>query len=173
MGPETFCIGFPLGLFASLRIQSLRVLRDTTYFEIQMSQQPLHFCRRFPFFFGNGRSCSAFVRLFVSLMMREQTLIPCFTSQFVFERINIREMPTLKAISCKNLSNSICTVVEEWIPGLLLPLILLFLDTLRPRVIDRSEECGGIWCRFCARSLLSCQKLHWSPFEHWPFSFHW
>ena len=26
---------------------------------------------------------------------------------------------------------------------------------------------------FCARSLLSCRKLHWSPFEHWPFSFHW
>ena len=25
--------------------------------------------------------------------------------------------------------------------------------------------CSG----FCARSLLSCRKLHWSRFEHWPF----
>ena len=26
---------------------------------------------------------------------------------------------------------------------------------------------------FCARSSLSCWKLHWPPFGHWPFSFHW
>ena len=26
---------------------------------------------------------------------------------------------------------------------------------------------------FGARSSLSCRKLHWSPFEHWSFSFHW
>ena len=58
-------------------------------------------------------------------------------------------------------------------PGLLLPLTLLFLDILLPRVIDGSESVAAFGVAFCARSLLSCRKLHWSPFEHCPFSFHW
>ena len=45
------------------------------------------------------------------------------------------------------------------IPGLLLPLILLFLDTLLPRVIDGSEGVAAFGVGFCARSLLSCRKL--------------
>ena len=56
-------------------------------------------------------------------------------------------------------------------PWLLLPLILLFLDTPRPRVIDGSESAAAFGVGFRARSLLSCRKLHWFPFEHWPFFF--
>ena len=67
----------------------------------------------------------------------------------------------------------ICTVIEEMAPWLLAPRILLFLDTLRPREKDGSEGVVALWSGFCARSSLSCRKLHWSPFEHWPLSFHW
>ena len=39
---------------------------------------------------------------------------------------------------------------------------------------SRLEKRGGFgFGFFFAQSLLSCRKLHWSPFEHWPFSFHW
>ena len=57
------------------------------------------------------------------------------------------------------------------VPWLLLPRILLVLDTRRPRDKDGSEGVAALWSGFCARSLLSCRKLHWSPFEHWPFFF--
>ena len=65
----------------------------------------------------------------------------------------------------------ICTVVEEWRRGYFLPRILLFLDILRPRDKDGSEGVAALCSGFCARSLLSCQKLHWSPFAHWSFFF--
>ena len=43
-------------------------------------------------------------------------------------------------------------------PWLLLPRILLFLDTLRPREKNGSEGVAAVCSGFCARSLLSCQK---------------
>ena len=49
-----------------------------------------------------------------------------------------------------------------------------FLDTRPPRVFgDWRSEGGSAFGVGFARSLLSCRKLHWSPFEHCPFSFHW
>ena len=63
------------------------------------------------------------------------------------------------------LSNFICTFVEEWIHGYLWSWMLLFFDTLRPRDIEGSEGVAALGSGCCARSLLSCQKLHWSPFE--------
>ena len=56
-------------------------------------------------------------------------------------------------------------------PWLVLPRILLFLDTLRPRDIDGSEGVAALGFGFCARSLHSCRKLHWSPCEHLAFCF--
>ena len=47
----------------------------------------------------------------------------------------------------------------------LLPLMFVFLDTLLPRFFDGSEGVAAFGVGF-ARSLLSCRKLHWSPFEH-------
>ena len=47
--------------------------------------------------------------------MPEQTLVPCFASRFSFYRIDIQDdANTHKVISYKYLSNSICTVVEEF-----------------------------------------------------------
>ena len=43
-------------------------------------------------------------------------------------------------------------------PGLLLPLTLLSLDKLVPRVMDGSESVAAFGVGFCARSLLSCRK---------------
>ena len=50
-----------------------------------------------------------------------------------------------QAIASKYLSKNLCTVVEEWTQWLLLPRILLFLDTLRPRdtVHDRNSHAGN------------------------------
>ena len=56
----------------------------------------------------------------------------------------------------------------------LLPLRLLLLDALLPRVFEEcGSEGGSAFGVGFARSSLSCWKLHWSPFKHWPFSFHW
>ena len=70
------------------------------------------------------------------------------------------------------------SIVTRWLHGCrrilpiwLLPLTLLFLDPLLPRSIDGSEGGAALGVGFGARSWLSCRKLHWSPFEHYPFFF--
>ena len=47
---------------------------------------------------------------------------------------------------------------------------VLFLDALLPPGVGGSEVGAACGVGF-ARSLLSCRKLHLSPFEHWPFLF--
>ena len=47
-----------------------------------------------------------------------------------------------KAFACRYPSNNLCKVIEEWHHDYFLPLLLLFIDTLRPR--DRGlGRCGG------------------------------
>ena len=56
-----------------------------------------------------------FVWLFVNLLMREQTPIPCFTSRFVLKELTSGRMPILTRRSREStFQNSIYTVVEEW-----------------------------------------------------------
>ena len=57
-------------------------------------------------------------------------------------------------------------------PDWLLPLMWLFLDALLPLGVGGSEVGAAFGVGF-ARLLLSCRKLHWSPFEHCLFSSHW
>ena len=57
-------------------------------------------------------------------------------------------------------------------PDWLLPLTFLCLDALLPLGVGGSVG-GAVFGVGFARSLLSCQKLHWSPLEHCPFAFHW
>ena len=90
-----------------------------------------------------------------------------------FYRIDIREdaqnsQGDLVQVPFKYYLHGCRRILPDW----LLPLTLLFLDALLPRVIDGSEDGTALGVAF-ARSLLSCRKLHWSPFEHWTFSFHW
>ena len=54
-------------------------------------------------------------------------------------------------------------------PWLLLPRIHRFLNTLRPRDSVSSESVAASGPGFCARALLSCPKLLWSPFAYWLF----
>ena len=111
-----------------------------------------------------------FIWLFFNLKVREQTLVPCFASRFNLYRTDIREdANTHKVISYKYLSNSICTVVEEFCqPDFCL--WRFFFSTYFYLVIDGLRGWSGFLVSVCgARSSLSCPKLHWSPFEHWSF----
>ena len=117
--------------------------------------------------FGNG---GAFYLVVRQPFDAGTNTYPLLYIAFLFCRIDTREdANTHKAISCKYLTNSICTVVEELYQDYFCPWILLFFDTLRPRVIDVSGGVAAWWSGFWARSLLSCWKLHWFPFEHWTF----
>ena len=172
IGPKTFCIGFP---------RACAPLWDSNGSDSCETQPNCGtvFTKATALFsssVGMVALLGLFTWLFFNFVVREQTQtsVPCFATRFCFKRLDIREdANTHKAISCKYFSNSISTSVNESHQGLLLPLILLFFDTLRPRVIDGSEGVAASDVGFCARSLLSCRKLHWFPFEHWPFSFHW
>ena len=140
---------------------------------VQFSQQPLHVCRRFLFCFGNCRPFSAYCSLVRQPHDAGTNTYPLLYIPFLFQKNDTREDANIhKAIACKYLSNSFHGC-RRMIPGLLLPRILLFLDTLRPRDIDGSEGVAAVGSGFCARSLLSRRKLHRFPFEQWPFSFHW
>ena len=59
--------------------------------DIEFSHEPLHFCRRFLFFFGNVFFFGFLFGCSSTLWMREQTLTTCFASWFVFFRIDFRE----------------------------------------------------------------------------------
>ena len=67
------------GLSASVRMQQLPSLARHNPSETQFSQQPQR-CRRFLFSVENGHFFLLFVRLFVNLMMQEQTLVSCLKS---------------------------------------------------------------------------------------------
>ena len=127
----------------------------------------------FSSFCGNGSSFCVF-----SLVARQSCgagidTYPLLYIPIRFYRIDIREdANTHMAILCKYLSKKYLHGCRRMTPGLLLPLTLLVIDILLPRVIDGSESVAAFGVGFCARSLLSYRKLHWSPFEHWPFSLH-
>ena len=88
---------------------------------------------------------------------------------FLYCKIDTREMK--KVIACKYPSNQYLHGCRRMAPWLLLTWTLLLFDTLRPREEDGSEAVAALWSGLWARSLLSCRKLHWSPFEHSAFFF--
>ena len=122
---------------------------------------PLHFCHH---------PASAFCWVVPHPSVREastlrRTYIPIQTY-----RINIREDANgHKVIWSKYLSSSLCTAVDlssQTDSGLWGSFVL---DALLPRVFEvGGSEGGSAFGVGFARSLLSCRKLHWSPFEQWP-----
>ena len=89
---------------------------------------------------------------------------PLLCIRVSFIELTFGRMPILTRWSRRStLSNSIRTVGRKILPVWLLPLALLFLDVLLPRVIDGSEGGAAFGVGFGARSSLSCRKLHWSP----------
>ena len=103
------------------------------------------------------------------IMMRERTLIPCLSSRFVFMELTFGRMRKLTRRWRASTFHIVSTRCRRMIPGL--PALGYFFSlTLRPRVVDGSEGVAAFGFSFCcARSLLSCRKLHWFPFKHWPF----
>ena len=134
---------------------------------VQCSQQPQHSCLRFLFLFWGWwvvRQPSG----------AETNTHPRLCNPFLYFLIDIREDANIyKEIVCKYFSNSICTVVGEWHHGYFC--LGYFLSSTHFVLVTRLAQ--KVWRRcvlgFSARSLLSCRQLHWSPCEHWPFSFHW
>ena len=166
IGPKTFASGFP-GLVCLFENPTTPSLARHNTSERHILTLGTAFLSSLSLFLVNGRSFSAFCLVVRQPYDAGTNTYPLPYIPIRFYRIDIREdANTHKAIACKYISSSIYTVVEE-----VCQLILLVLDTLRPRVIDGSESVAAFGFGFCwvARSLLSCQKLHWFPFEHWHF----
>ena len=96
-----------------------------------------------------------------------------FASRFSCVELTLGRMPIFTRRSrASTFSNNICTVVGEWHHGYFC-LAYFFSSThfyLVSWIAQKVWRHCGVG--FCARPLLSCPKLHWSPFEHWLFSFH-
>ena len=92
-----------------------------------------------------------------------RTCIPIYSGGCRFSQGDLVQVPFKKYLHGGRLNFS------DW----LLHLAFLVLDTRLPRAFEVGGSEGGasLGVGF-ARLLLSCQKLHWSPFEHCPFSFH-
>ena len=101
--------------------------------------------------------------------MRKQTLVSSLTTRFILENWHSCGCQYSQDVRVQVPLQQCLHGCRRMAPWLLLPRILLFLDTLRPRDIDGSESVAAFGVGVCARSLLSCRKLHWFRF----FSFHW
>ena len=160
-------------MFSSLRNQCFRVFRDATQLWYYFHNSHSILVVAFSSFVGVVAFLWLFVWLLVNLMMREQTLIPGFATRFCFVKLTLGRMPMFKRrLSASTFSNNICTVVEEWHHGYFC-LGYFSSSTHFDLVVRLAQKVWRLWVLVCARSLLSCRKLHWSPCEHWPFSFHW
>ena len=98
-----------------------------------------------------------FIWLFINLVMRNWHSGGCQHSQDF--RVQVLFKKYLHG----------CRSMDPWF---LLPRILVFLDTLRPRDTVGSGGVAAVCSGFCARSWVSWRKLSRSPCEHWPSSFH-
>ena len=115
-----------------------------------------------------------FIWLFINRLMRKQTLVSSLNNPFHFYRIGTRSDANIhKAFACRYLSNNICTVVEEWTHGHFCLGYFSSSTHTSTSWYGWLRRCCGIVVWFFTWSLLSCRKLHRSPCEHWPFSFHW
>ena len=107
-----------------------------------------------------------FVRCSSTLRCGNIHLSPACTTRFIFVELISKRMLAVTKRSRASTFQIVSTRLSK--NG---TMVTFALDTSFPRHTSTSchwpRRCGGIW----ARSLLSCQKLHWSPFEHWPFFF--
>ena len=158
------------GMFSSLRNQCFRVLRDAT-------QLWYNFHTILVIAFSSFVRIIAFLRifvwLFINLVLREQTHISGFAARFMFCRIGTRADANIHmAIAYRYLSNSICTVVGEWHHGYFC-LGYFSSSTHFVLVTKMAQKVWRLSVSVLVHDHYSCRKLNWSPFEHWPFSFHW
>ena len=106
--PKTFCIGFPGDCFPLCESCETQPNCGTLFTIATAFLSSLSFVGIVAFLW-------LFVWLFINLVMRETCTYPRFCIPFQFCRIDTREdANSHKAIACTYLSNSICTVFEEW-----------------------------------------------------------
>ena len=139
IGPKTFCTGFPETFHLEKPVHLDLVIHNPIVIHIFHNSHSI-FVIDFSLFFWQVPLFRPFICLFINLVMREQTLVPCLTSRFSFIELTFGRMPTLTRRS----RASTFQIVSTWLSKndtriLLLPLILLFLDTFRPRVIDAQK----------------------------------
>ena len=72
-------------------------------------------------------------------MMREQTLISCFTSRFVFRELTFGKMPILTRRTRASTFQVASARLSKNDTKITFAVDTFFLDTLRPRVIDGSK----------------------------------
>ena len=159
-------------LFGSLRNECIRLLWYTT--QLWYAFRDSHNAFVFTFStFWEVVFFQPFVLLFMNFVMRKQTRVSRLTTRFCFIELALGRMPMFTRSSRAGTLQIISARCRAMDPRLLLPRMLLFSDTLRPRVTVGSEGVAAVCSGFCARSWVMWRRLQQSPCEHWPFSFHW
>ena len=161
-------------LFRSLRSECIRVLWYTT--QLWYAFRNSHSAFVFTYSFWEVAFLRPLIWLFTNLVMRKQTRVSWLTTRFLFcfskkahwDGCHYSQGVCVQ-VPCKQHLHG-CRRMDPW---LLLPRILIFLDTLLPRERAGSEGVAAVRSGFCTRCWISRRKLQRSPCEIWPLSFHW
>ena len=108
--------------------------------------------------------------------MRKQTLVSSLTNRFCFVELTLGWMPIFTRRSSASTFQIISARLSKDDTRITFASDTSFTRHTSTSWHQELGRCGGFvvcFFFFFARSLLSCGKLHRSPFEHWPFSFHW
>ena len=101
------------GLFSSLRIQCFRVSREATQLWYNSHNSHSILVVVFSSLVGTVAFLWLFVWLFINLVMREQTLIPSFTSRFCFVEVTFGRMPIFTRRSRASTSQIISALLSK------------------------------------------------------------
>ena len=178
-------------LFASLRNQRIRVLRDATQLWYIFHQSHSMVVVAFSSFVGKSSLSVAFCLVVINLVMREQTLITGFAIRFCFVKLTLGRMPTFTERSrASTFQIVVCTVVEEWYQDYFFPwyfstthfdlvsLTAQMVERLSVSVLvhDHHSHAGictgfpsniGLFLSTGNKYLLLLQR-HSFPFDSWP-----
>ena len=130
-------------------------------------------------------NCRTLFTTATALLSSPLALCAELTSRFSFVELKFGEMPILTRLFGASTFQEVLTRQSIEFLRLVSASGNLFLDSLLPRVfnfccseggtalavglipprvVDGSESVAAFGMGFCARSSLSCRKLHWSPF---------
>ena len=111
--------------------------------------------------------------LFINLLMCKFKKCVQLYTRFQLKRIDIRAAANIhktRSRAC-TFSNNICTVVEEWTHGYFCQ--GYFSSSTHFNLVLARKVCRQCVLVFAHDLWASWRKLHLSPRENWPFSFHW
>ena len=115
-----------------------------------------------------------YVWLFSNLPVRKQALCAEFTTRFRLIELTFWRTPILTKWFSASTFQEIFTLLSIELPRLASASDVSFSRRSLPHVLKLvAQRVTWLFGVGFARSWLSCRKLYWSPFEHWPCSFHW